>query len=259
MRVRDRYVYAALVAGLSLAATTQDAQAQQDAQAASERRLTFPTGQPSGLSGSYWAAALANGGPAPRHERLLAVRPDGRVLGVIDGERDYVMLSVALVRELSEQKLQATLVHNHPTSVGLGESDLMHLAKMGVSRIVAVGSDGTVYEAAAGSRYDPARFAENLYPAVESRVRERLAAEAWRDREDPEALSPHVPHLVAVVLHRARVIDYLVTPSETVKLAFARYRELFERVVVAEGHHLEDEIENLTKGRRQRAEGKGKV
>jgi hypothetical protein len=243
MSVRGRDVCAAaLVAGVSLAATMQNASAQQSAQAASERRLVFPAGQPSGLSGSYWTTALANGGPAPRHERLLAVRPDGRVLSVIDGERDHVMLSVALVSALSEQKLQVTLVHNHPTIVSLGESDLTHLAKIGVSRIVAVGSDGTVYEAAVGSRYDP-RFAENSYPAVESRVRERLAAEAWRDREDPEALSPHVPHLVAVVLHRAHVIDYLVTPSETVRATFDRYRDLFERVVCVEARRLQQDLQ----------------
>src|SRR5262245_60079867 len=118
MIVRGRDVYAAaFVVGLSLAATIQNAGAQQSQQPALERRLIFPTGQPSGLSGSYWATALANGGPAPRQERLLVVTPDGRVLAVLDGDRDRVRLSLELVRDLSERHLNATLVHNHPTPV----------------------------------------------------------------------------------------------------------------------------------------------
>jgi hypothetical protein len=244
MSVRVRNVCAAVfVAGLSLAATMQKARAQQSQQPALERRLVFPTGQPSGLSGAYWATALANGGPAPRHERLLVVTPDGRVLAVLDGDRDRVMLSLELVRDLSERRLQATLVHNHPTPVGLGESDLTHLGKTGVSRVVAVGSEGTVYEAAAGPRYDADRFTDNLYSVVQRRVRERLAAEAWNDRADPHALSPHVPHVVAVVLHRADVIDYLVTPSETIRAAFDRYHDLFERVVCAETRRLQQDLQ----------------
>jgi hypothetical protein len=247
MNVRIRLFAAALAAlagGLSIESAIHAANSEQSAgaPAASERRLVFPAGKPSGLSGAYWTAALANGGPAPRHERLLAVMPDGRVLGVVDGGRDHVMLSVALLRDLSERKLQATLVHNHPTSVSLGESDLLHLAKVGVARVVAVGSDGTVYEAAAGARYDAARFAENLYQTVESRVRERLVTEVRRDREDPAALSMHVNHLVAIVLDRARVIDYVIIPSETARLAFDRYRELFERVALAEGQRLEQDL-----------------
>jgi hypothetical protein len=245
MNVRIRLfaaTLAALAGGLSSAPAIHAASSEQSAPAASERRLVFPAGKPSGLSGAYWTAALANGGPAPRHERLLAVMPDGRVLGVVDGGRDHVMLSVALVRDLSERKLQATLVHNHPTSVSLGESDLMHLAKIGVARVVAVGSDGTAYEAAAGARYDAARFAEDLYQTVEGRVRERLAAEVRRDREDPGTLSMHVNHLVAIVLDRARVIDYVTSPSETARLAFDRYRELFERVALAEGQRLEQDF-----------------
>jgi hypothetical protein len=238
MRLRD-LGGVALVAVLSLDATVEDARAQQRP-ASSDRRLVFPAGQISGLSGSYWTAALANGGPSPPHERLLAVTPDGRVLSVIDGERDRVRLSIDLVRELSERKLQATLVHNHPTSVGLGESDLTHLAKVGVSRVVAIASEGTVYEAAAGARYD---VAEGLYPVLESRVRERLAAEARRNREDPQGLSAHVPHLIAAVLQRARVIEYLVTPSESIKLAFDRYHGLFERVVMVEARRLEDDLQ----------------
>ena len=246
MNVRIRLFAAALAAlagGLFIESAIHAANSEQSAgaPAASERRLVFPAGKPSGLSGAYWTAALANGGPAPRHERLLAVTPDGRVLGVVDGGRDHVMLSVALVRDLSERKLQATLVHNHPTSVSLGESDLMHLAKIGVARVVAVGSDGTVYEAAAGARYDAARLAENLYQTVETRVRERLAAEVRRDR-DPAVLSMHVNHLVAVVLDRARVIDYVISPSEAARLALGRYRELFERVALAEGQRLEQDL-----------------
>jgi len=241
VRTRGRSLcVAAFLTGLSLPATAQTLRAQ--GAPAAERRLAFPEGHVSGLSGAYWTNALANGGAVPPHERLLAVTPDGRVLGVVDGERSQVKLPLELVRRLCEPALEATLVHNHPTVVSLGETDLGHLAKAGVSRVVAIGSEGTVYEAAAGSRYEPALVTRNLYPVLEDRVRRRLAAEAWWDREDSAALAPHVPHLVAAVLDRAKVIHYLVTPSDTTTLAFHRYRKLFDRVVRAEARKLEEEL-----------------
>ncbi|HYN07693.1 MAG TPA: hypothetical protein VES67_09905 [Vicinamibacterales bacterium] len=236
-----RVCLAACLAGLPFSAVLL-AGPQQSASAASERRLVFPKGRASGLNGSYWQAALANGGPAPRHERLLVVMPDGLVLGVVDGERDRVMLPIDLTRELSERELQALLVHNHPSCVSLSRSDLMHLAKIGVAGVVAVGSDGTVFEASAAPRYDPDLFAERLYPQLKNRVQERLATEASRDRVDLAMLDPHLAHLVAVVLHRARVIDYRVTPSVTAGLAHTRFRDLFERVIGPEVRRLELEL-----------------
>ncbi|HEY7473390.1 MAG TPA: hypothetical protein VH679_00140 [Vicinamibacterales bacterium] len=205
-----------------------------------ERRLVLPDGRLSGLSGAYWATALANGGPAPRHERLLVVMPDGRLLDVIDGERDHVLLPVELSRELSQRKLDVALVHNHPAGVSLSGTDLMHLAKIGVAAVIAIGSEGSVYEASAGARFDV--FDDGLYLGLIRRLQDRLAREAWRSNEDPGALYQHVPHLAAVVLHRARVIDYRVVPSLTAHLAFVRYREVLERVATAEVRRLEQDL-----------------
>jgi hypothetical protein len=231
---------AAFLTGLSLPATAPHLRAQ-DAPAA-ERRLAFPEGRVSGQSGSYWAGALANGGAVPAHERLLAVLPDGLVLGVVDGEWNRVTLPLELVRSLSEQTLQATLVHNHPTRVSLGEWDVRHLAKAGVARVIAIGSDGTVYEAAAARRYRRALITGNVYPVLEARVGRRLTAEAWRRREDPGTLALYVPHLVAAVLDRAQVLQYVVTPSDAGQPGFDRYRPVFERVIGAEARRLEQDL-----------------
>src|SRR5262245_47109894 len=172
---------AILLTAVPIDAVIDDAEAQQSVPASTGPRLVFPNGRASGLSGAYWEAALANGGPAPRQERLLIVMPDGRVVHVIDGEHDRVKLPLEMSRTLSEQKLQVTLVHNHLSGASLSGADLAQLAKIGVASVVAVGRDGSVYEASAGSRYD--LFADDLYPLLVSRVQERLETEAWRDHD----------------------------------------------------------------------------
>jgi hypothetical protein len=235
---RRGHVFAAiLLAGLS---PSETAAAGQQPGASQDRQLVFPEGRPTGLTGEYWMAALANDGPMPRHERLLVVLPDGRVRDVVDGERDHVLLPVELTRELAERRLRVTLVHNHVTASGLSGADLRHLAKPGVATVVAVTSDDSLYEASAAARYG--LFPDGHYQVLFGRVRDRLANEAWREREPLSALVPHLPHLVATVLHRARVIDYRISASLTLRVDAVRFHSLFERVVLAELRVLEQEL-----------------
>jgi hypothetical protein len=208
--------------------------------AGSERRLAFPEGRAAGLSGSYWEAALANGGPPPRHERLLVVMPDGRVRDVVEGERDHVLLPAELSRELAERRLDATLVHNHPLGGSLSGADLVHLGKVGVASVIAVGADGSVYEASAGPAVD--QFSGSVHLLLAHRIRQRLTSEAWREGIDPAALWPHAAHVIAQALHRARFIEYRTRPSLTVRLAWLRFRDLFDRVIATEASRLEQDL-----------------
>jgi hypothetical protein len=229
----------------TLAVQTAAGQAERRQSGGSERRLVLPDGRTAGLSGSYWEAAIADGGPAPRHERLLVVMPDGRVRDVVDGERDHVLLPLELARELSERSLGVTLVHNHLSGVSLSGADLLHLSKLGVASVVALGSDGSVYEASGGSRID--RFSGELYLLLVDRIRQRLTAEAWRDAIDPAVLEPHAAHLIALVLHRTQLIDYRTRPSMADRLTWLRFRDLFDRVIATETHRLQQDLRAATR------------
>jgi hypothetical protein len=228
--------HAAVLTALGLAIGGSGVVAQTTHPSSAERRLVLPGGITTGLTGSFWIAALANGQSIPRHERLLIVAADGRVLDVVDGTKNGVLLPAGLSAVLETRALDVTLVHNHPSPVGLSGSDLRQLVRKGVARIIAVGSDGSVYEAAPDARID--RLDSTFYQAVRRRVEDRLLTEAMWTGESVESLAPHVCHLVSAVLQRVRVIDYRLTPSVGVRVDLDRYRDLFERVTSTEAFHL---------------------
>src|SRR5262245_35137020 len=174
-----------------------------DAQAPSQsgplRRLALPTSGTMGLSGSYWRTALGEGGPMPRFERLLVVGSDGVILGEASGDENDVLLPEAMAELLSTGRVRATLVHNHPGGVSLSGTDLAQLAKPGVDRVIAVGPDGSVFEASAGARFNAVTF-NALYGRVLAEASARVSREAQRDGMDLARLYPNLCHLVALTL-----------------------------------------------------------
>jgi hypothetical protein len=202
-----------------------------DAQTPSEphsvRRLALPASGTVGLSGSYWRAALGNGGPMPGFERLLVVAADGRILGEANGDENQVLLPEALCRLLSEGRVRATLVHNHPGGVSLSGNDLSQLGKPGVDRVIAVSPDGSVFEASAGPKFDAGTF-DARYARVLADVTERVNREARRDSIDLAPLYPNLSHLVAMALDRTDVIRYRMTPSLKLRVELDRYRHVLE-------------------------------
>jgi len=163
----------------------------------------------------------------PRFERLLVVGSDGVILGEANGDENEVLLPEALSRLLSTGAVRATLVHNHPGGVSLSGTDLAQLAKPGVDRVIAVGPDGSVFEASAGSRFDAGTF-NALYGRVLAETTARVSREAQRDGVDLARLYPNLCHLVALALDRAGVIHYRVTASLKLRAELDRYRHALE-------------------------------
>jgi hypothetical protein len=237
-------VAAAALTTLELTTTSTQAQSPLSGSGGSraERRVPLPQGRTAGVAPAVWADALASRGRLPVHERMMVVSPVGDVLGVVDGERDRVVLPPDLTYDLNHTTFRATLVHNHPDSVSLSGSDLFQLAKVGVERVIALGHDGSVYEATAASEYRAGDPIEYQYPILLRRVLDRLDREAQLSGSNLRALYPHTAHIMAVILDRVGVVHYSARPSLDVWNLFQRYRPVIQRIVNAEASRLEQDL-----------------
>jgi len=185
-----------------------------------------------------WNLLLTRGGPLPDHERLLVVAADGGILASVDGDASRVVLPDALFARLCDERLRATLVHNHPDSVSLSGSDLIQLAKSGVERVIAVGHDGTIYTAEAAGQFGDGSALARDYSVVANHVLAAIIKEGRRGALDPVTFAPQSTHLVALVLARVQVIAYEVRPSLTLRLMLDRNRAAVDRIVDAEARRL---------------------
>lgn len=195
-----------------------------------------------GVRVQAWTKALATDGRLPNHERMLVVSSAGEVLSVVDGDRNRVILPAPLAEMLARMPLDATLVHNHPDSVSLSGADLFQLAKVGVSRVVALGHDGSVYEASAAARFGEGASIESRYDAVLQCVLDRVIRESQFSGADLVGLYPHIPHVVALIFERAGVIHYSVRPSVDTWVTLERYRSVIQRVVDLEAPRLRSDL-----------------
>jgi len=178
-----------------------------------------------------WRTAIATGGVLPRVERLLVVAPDGRIVEALDGTPSRVNLPQTVASLLSDAASQLTLVHNHPGNTSFSGADLAQLARPGVARVVALGHDGSAFEATLGPRYDPRTFGDQLYPAVVDRILFRLNIERDWAGEDLSDCYQLVAHLAAIALHRSGVIGYRAELSRQHLAIVDRFARLFEDVV----------------------------
>jgi len=204
-----------------------------------DRQLTLPSGRVAGQSGTFWTSAIGNGGPAPLAERLLIVTEDGRVLDRIDGDENRVVMPARLTPLLLSSDSFVTLVHNHPGSTSLSGQDLDQLGKPGVSRVVAVGNDGSVYEAAPDRRFDAARFIGDVYPSVLNAVIEAVTDGAVRLHVDVSRAYLYVTHVVALILHQAHVIEYRSSMSAPRAVDYERDHDLYARIIKTETARLD--------------------
>jgi hypothetical protein len=227
---RNKHLVAPAIAAALVAAASLCLNAQAASQSGPIRRVTLPASGTTRLSGTFWRGVLSNGRPMPRVERLLVIDRDGVVLAEADGETDHVMLPEGAFRLLSSVDVQATLVHNHTDVVSLSGTDLGQLGKPGVARVIAVGPDGSVFEATAGTRFDHETF-EALYLKVLTDLKGRVNREARREGVDLGPIYPNLSHLVALALDRAGVIRYRMTPSLKLRVELDRYRHVLEWTV----------------------------
>jgi len=171
-------------------------------------------------------------GKLPETETLIALASDGTIVDAIIGTRSEVALSASFDAPLQHAGSRVVLVHNHPSSVGLSGADLGQLGKAGVSAIVAIGHDGSMYAASAGPAFDPVHFESTTYPAVTTAVVQQMLVESPSSRIPMTMFSPYVEHVAALALHKARVIDYHA------QLGYARC-VAYDRLAVSCGHVAE--------------------
>ena len=169
----------------------------------------------------------------PSTECLLAIAPDGSLLGEVEGNEGEVALGRSFDEPLQRAGAGILLVHNHPRGNALSGADLGQLSKAGVGGIIAVGHDGSVYGASAGPTYDPITFEVKVYPLARAEALRRLRRQAPGARVEMEVFDAHVEHVIALGLHEARVIRYIATLVGSRQDAYRRLDVVFRHV--AEG------------------------
>jgi hypothetical protein len=123
----------------------------------------LPQNQALSAEADKWRPLLSNGRRLAEVERLLVVDAAGGVLATVDGRESRVVLPEAVNRALNDPSRRLTLIHNHPSSSSFSAADLAQLGKPGVARLIVLGHDGSVYEAAAGLRYDAKALQRDFY------------------------------------------------------------------------------------------------
>jgi hypothetical protein len=156
-----------------------------------------------------WLAALRNAGaPDLKLERVLVVDADGQVLDQADGERNTVAFPDRFLRFLRQPTPSVSLVHNHPGNTGLSEPDLYQLGHPGVARVIAVGNDGSLYEARRGAAFDAGTFDRSTYPAAEKALKRTLVQRTEPNVKRDDRINTHFAHALAISLAQAGVLEY---------------------------------------------------
>jgi hypothetical protein len=188
-----------------------------------------------------WRAALARGRTLPATERLVVFDEAGQALSTADGDRSHVTLPAPLELALQRHDSRLTLVHNHPNDSGLSSADLAQLRKPGIARIVAVAHEGSVFEAAAGPRFDD-DVLRGAYATLLARIAGKLDSQRdWPPRQMAEAYEL-ATHLAALALDRSGVIVYRAALSPRRRGIVDRFDWLFAEIVRMEGMHLDKVI-----------------
>lgn len=201
--------------------------------------VRLPVGeQLPGLPGRFWVRLIGDAGRLPQHERLVVLASDGRVLDVVEGGDDSVVVPEKVDGMLASSDARLVLAHNHPASTSLSGADLAQLDRKNVERVVALGHDGSVYEAMLGAHFSGPSVGAVLYPQVEARVLARLTMEAARVGASPRTGYDQFSHLVALVLGRAGVIDYRFRMSVSATTQYMADADWIERLVASEATAL---------------------
>lgn len=189
------------------------------------------------LTGSgtqLWLGRLGVTAGQPGHERLLALNSTGEILGALDGVESRVVVTPAFDGDLSREGADLVLVHNHPASTSLSQQDLSHLEKPGVTAVVAIGHDGSVY--AASKPLASARVRQcdpECYAKVRDEVSKALRLELPQMAPDASAAASFSTHLTLLALAKAGYYDYFSRMASDRRLIFERHAVAFGRVVAS--------------------------
>jgi hypothetical protein len=175
---------------------------------------------------------------AAERERLEVIAPSGRILAAVDGDESSVEIRASVDHLLWQPDAHLTLTHNHPHGVGLSGDDLEQLVKPGVDRIVAVGTDGSRYEAARGPRFAVRDFLGWQYPHAFRRVHAEIALVYRPTGSSSFDLAWFAPHLAALALRDIGVLDYHATLGLEFFNAQCRYMLPLRRAAAAAAAEL---------------------
>jgi hypothetical protein len=185
-----------------------------------------------------WLKELSVTGDQPPTERLLAVSVTGERFFERHGGSSSVVVDPELDNKLRQPDMAVALVHNHPTNVGLSVADMGQLAKPGVAAIVAIGHDGSVFIASAGSRFDRNFFEDRQCALASTEVVKRLRAEWPSRRVSVAASDAHFNHLVTLALAKAQIVQYWFNLRGTERGSYELARAVFGNVVVGAAERL---------------------
>jgi hypothetical protein len=155
-----------------------------------------------------WLAALRTT-PADdlKFERVLVIDADGRILDRAEGQRSTVGFPDRFLPFLRQPTPTVSLVHNHPGSRGLSADDLCQLAHPGVLRVIAVGNDGSLYEARRGPAFRVETFSRE-YLAARNALEHDLGRALPPNTKPDDRLQALFAHGLALKLAKAGVLDY---------------------------------------------------
>lgn len=174
---------------------------------------------------------LDTGADPPALERLTLVGPDRVPIAVVDGEAGRVVVDARLDAMLSCAGADISVVHTHPRGLPLSESDLLQLTKVGVARVVALGADGSRFEAKRAARFDANGFQSRQYAIAHAEV-VRLMRSARARRELP-GVDDYIQHVTALGLQKAHVIGYSATFTVERSTLWSLYRPILGPIAEA--------------------------
>ena len=181
-----------------------------------------------------WLGRLGVTAGQPAHERLLAVNSTGEIVGALDGVESQVVVTPEFDRDYIREGAGLVLVHNHPASTSLSQQDLAHLDSPGVSAVVAIGHDGSVYAAAKPLASGRARHCDpECYAKARDEVGKVLRLELGHITQDGAAAGSFATHLTLLALAKAGYYDYLSLMASDRRLIFDRHAAAFGRVVAS--------------------------
>ena len=187
-----------------------------------------------------WLERLGAAGEGRTGERLLVLGPSGEAVAERNGGESSVVIDPELDRLLLDPGQPVVLVHNHPASVGLSAADIGQIAKPGVTAILAIGHDGSMFLAAAGPAMSRDFLEDRQYAQALREVKARLRTSAPSARVSSAERDAHLNHLVTRALAEARVIQYWFALRGASRESYQRARSVFNQVVAGAAAQLKN-------------------
>ena len=188
----------------------------------------------------------------PPHEQLVVIDRAGRVVTTVNGSSSHVPIGGELADRLNRTDERFVVIHNHPLGQGLSHDDLGLLTKPGVSGVIVVGNDGSLYAASLGKAYlsslvdatprTVAGFGLPGHPTVMAFVAsarqeiERLGSKPTGI--DAAIFRSHFDHLVGLALGEAGTLQYRAVLGVVRRKSFDRYRDDFSRMTEVAGRQV---------------------